>query len=206
MKPQDIRRANQLMEYASKVIVNFQPNYNSLRLQEIIDTGFSKSHPYWKDFAELNRKYFSENSDIHVRVRVDRTRKLHDYTHGMLLPFAKSINPPVVNAMPLGLEGEVNITFFKIGEESELSVVNREYMSRSLVPVDPFALITYNSNHISFCLDFPNRTFWRDQRLGMCEVSFSNESGVPTVSFSQRSIAWGPEVWFAGVSQPPTQS
>ena len=106
----------------------------------------------------------------------------------------------VVDTMPKGVGEKVELVYFKLGEDGDISceAFKAECDKRGLVP-DPQAQAADNAAHPAFADVTANACQWIDEDGNFCYAAFSRFGGERYVRVSRSSFGWDGYWWGAGV-------
>lgn len=110
----------------------------------------------------------------------------------------------VVDRMPKGLGGEVEIVFFKpdLSErDGHISDddLEKEYELRGLKPADPFSVAALNEADPAFADEKTHGTHWKDENGKWCYATFSRWGGERELVVYRDDVGWDGGWSFAGV-------
>ncbi len=110
----------------------------------------------------------------------------------------------VVDCMPKGLGGEVEIVFFKLDLSERDGYISdddleKEYELRGLKPAAPFSVAALNEADPAFADEKPHGTHWKDENGKWCYAAFFRWSGERGVYVYRSDRDWYDNWSFAGV-------
>lgn len=138
------------------------------------------------------------------RVKVDRGRKPKDVL--TLIEYNFFADNDVVEAMPKGEGGEVNVFFFKpdlCSQNGRISDddLEKEFELRGLKPADPYSLAKVNQDDPTFADERPNGTHFKDGSGNWCFAAFGRRFGERSVRVNRSDVGWSDIWWFAGIAK-----
>ena len=146
-----------------------------------------------------------EEAIIQVANTITRTVKVNrSLTPQQVLDATKRrqyTNSAVVATMPsngTGVQKNVTVEFFKLGEHVSDDQLAEAYEERGLVP-DPYAQAAVNEADPAFADQYPNGTHWKDVDGNWCCAAFSRDDGERSVFVYRSVFVWGDDWWLGGV-------
>lgn len=143
-------------------------------------------------------KHIERVGSIIVRkVKVDRSRAPQEVLSAT--GREQYISGAVVDNMPRGEGGEVEVFFFFLNRLVSDADLDREYEQRGFKPADPYSIAAVNEADPAFAEKHPNGTHWQDSYGRRCFIAFGRWGGRYGVSMGQSVEFWGDVWWFAGL-------
>lgn len=144
----------------------------------------------------VRRRVEAVSNMVVRRVKVDRSRTPYEMIAATRR--AEYVDKAVAKTMPKGESDEVEVFFFKVGQDVNCADLLKEYELRGLKP-DHFAQGAVNEADQTFADEHPNGTQWQDKDGNFCCLTFGRWVGKRDVSCSRFGGGWGDDWWFAGV-------
>lgn len=187
------RQVNKSIELYAAMLRKHSGEFSSESVQQVLgDPNFVG------DMVRVFRSRVEAISNMIVRhVKVDRS-----HTPQQVLDATgrrQYTNQNVVDAMPHGEGGELDIFFFHPGRYINDEELEKEVGIWGLKPADPYSLAQVNIDDPAFTDTHPNGTHWKDAKGDWCFAAFSRWGGERFVDVFEHGYGWGNRWWFAGV-------